>query len=117
MKRDMDLIRKILAETEALPYKTGSFYKIEIEGYSPKQIAYHVDILAEANLIKAAPAGRDMLPLRLTWEGHEFLEASRNDTIWNKALEMTKQVGGVAFEVLKPLLISLLKDAVLEKQP
>ena len=113
MKRDMDLIRKILAETESLPYKSGNICRVEVDGYTPEQVSYHVEILAEANLVKATHLGRETIPHRLTWEGHEFLDASRNDTIWKKALEISKQAGGVAFEVMKSLLIQMAKDAVI----
>jgi hypothetical protein len=51
---------------------------------------------------------------RLTWEGYEFLEASRDEGLWNKAVrEVVSKGGGLAFEVLKQVLVSWVKDAVL----
>ena len=45
-------------------------------------------------------------PLRLTWEGHEFLDAARDDTRWNAAKRtVTSTTGGLAFEFLKAVLI------------
>jgi hypothetical protein len=42
----------------------------------------------------------------LTWKGHEFLEASRDDTRWKQAKEtVVKKAGGVVFELLKEVLI------------
>jgi hypothetical protein len=49
-----------------------------MEGHSREEISYHVLLLAEANLIKAEISTRqtaEYKPKRLTWEGHEFLEA------------------------------------------
>ena len=48
------------------------------------------------------------------WDGYEFLEASRDESLWNKALQqMRSKGGGLVFEVLKQVLISWTKDAVL----
>ncbi len=52
-------------------------------------------------------------PFSLTWQGHEFLEASRNDTFWNKAKEIVKsKCGALSFDVVKALLISMAKESV-----
>ena len=48
---------------------------------------------------------------RLTWEGHDFLAAARNDTIWKKTWASVKDKGvDVSFGLLKELLISGLKE-------
>jgi hypothetical protein len=50
---------------------------------------------------------------RLTWAGHEFYEAARNQTIYNRAKEVILEKGGsLPFVVLNELLISLVKNAV-----
>jgi DNA-binding MarR family transcriptional regulator len=110
MKRDMEIVRKILEEVESFPYRPSKFIHPEIEGYTPEQIDYHIEILEEANLLVASRATRRIIPIRLTWDGHEFLEATRNETAWKKALDVSKQVGGVVFEVFKPLLIQYVRD-------
>ena len=52
MKRDMDLIRKILLRIEESP--DFSFISpFDIEGYETEQISYHIELLDEAGLIKA----------------------------------------------------------------
>jgi hypothetical protein len=51
--------------------------------------------------------------MRMTWAGHEFLDAAREDTRWKKAMDIVRDKGrSVTFEVLKALLISLIKTAV-----
>ena len=46
------------------------------------------------------------LAASLTWEGHEFLEASKNETIWKKANNLIKDKGlGLGYDILKGLLI------------
>ena len=43
--------------------------------------------------------------LKLSWAGHEFLDAARNDTIWHKAGERIKKSGvNVTFTLLSELL-------------
>ena len=40
---------------------------------------------------------------RLTWEGHEFLDKIKNDTVWNKTLKVIKEKG-------LPLALDTVKD-------
>ena len=55
-------------------------------------------LLAEAGLIEATNVssfdGPDWKAKRLTWSGHEFLEASRDQNRWQKALTLIKERGG-----------------------
>ena len=117
MKRDMDLVRKILLELEDAPYESGGL-DLELEGYSPDQISYHVMLLNEAELIEANDlstfGGPKWIPKRLTWAGHEFIEASRDESRWEKAKNIMKEKGsGMAFDVLRSVLIQLMMKAVL----
>lgn len=49
---------------------------------------------------------------RLTWLGHEFLDAARDDGRWEKAKSAISKVGGWSFEVVKHILVELAKDAI-----
>ena len=52
-------------------------------------------------------------PVSLTWQGHEFLETSRNDTFWNNAKTITKsKSGGLSIDIVKALLIAMVKESV-----
>jgi len=51
MKRDMELVRKILLETEARSW-SQSDDPVEVKGYSAEQIAYHIKIMFDAGLIE-----------------------------------------------------------------
>lgn len=115
--RDMDLIRRILATVEDARYTMGEV-ELEFDEYADDVVAYHVLLLHEADLLEAVDfstmGGPAWRPVRLTWEGHEFLEASRDDTRWEKAKQlMTQHGGGMSFEVMKVLLVTLMKSAVL----
>src|SRR5579859_276212 len=102
MKRDMELIRLQLMEVE------GEDPKPDLSKYTEDQRVYHMTLLIEAGLVDGSvinnsegyPAGT--AAIRLTWDGHEFLDASRTDTVWKKALTQIKSKGiSVSFEVLK----------------
>lgn len=52
MKRDMDLVRRILEVIEAHPYSMRGV-ELQPEGYSPEEVTYHVLLLHEAGLLRA----------------------------------------------------------------
>ncbi len=113
MKRDMDLVRNILLAIEADP--TGyPPEELEIEGYTKDQIGYHMLIMIEAGLLEGqevTPMGASCpvgIPTRMTWHGHEFLDACRDVTRWNKAKAIVAKIGGATIEVFKQILIDLM---------
>lgn len=114
MQRDIDLIREILLEVEKKDAPTG-WIDIEIDDYSKEQVSYHVKLLAEAGYLEAKDLTTkyefDWKPVNLTWEGHDFLDAARDNTIWNKAKKnLGNKIVSTSFEVLKSLLVSLSKQ-------
>ena len=79
----------------------------EISGYSDNQVAYHVKILSEAGLLNAqdvsscGPDGFDWIAGSLTWQGHDFLDAAKDDTIWDKAkTTVFKPTASFTFDLL-----------------
>jgi len=104
----MDLVRKILLAIDECDDPWGPKDSIQVEGYSDEVISYHVKLLAQAGLIEAddvsemGPDGFSWWAGSLTWEGHEFLEAVRDETRWNKTKKsVSEKAGGLMFEVLK----------------
>jgi hypothetical protein len=117
MKRDMDLVRAILMDIENGARFDGSLYKVEIPGYSDEIIGYHVMLMSQAGLIMAQDAssldGLDWIPIGLTWDGHEFLDASRDDTRWAMAKDIvSKGAGTLSIEALKIALGTMMKQAI-----
>jgi hypothetical protein len=117
MKRDMDLIREILLKVEELPYD-GGFHDVSIEGHTDDEISYHVLLLKEAGFIEAADlstlGGVCWKPMRLTYSGHEFLDAARSDTVWEKAKTAVVQSTGVlTLEGLKAMLPIVVKRLIM----
>ena len=117
MKRDMDLARSILFAVEENEEDPLGWIELDIPDHSAEEVAYHVMILAEAGLIEAQDLssmdGFDCKPKRLTWYGHEFLDAARSDTLWERAKKETlKQTGGLSLDLLKAALLHLGKQAL-----
>ena len=117
MRRDMDLVRKILLMVESAPSAT-ELLDVEIQGADDELVAHHIQIMMEAGLVHAVDlstdAYDDFRPQYLTWEGHEFLDACRDQGRWDKAKEIVQSKGtAVTVAVLKELLAQLMRSAVL----
>lgn len=106
MERDMELVRLLLLQCET-PTRLD-----ELTVYSQQEILYNLVLMKDAGLIDAYfIEGNDVLPvgfrdLRLTWAGHDFLDAARSDTIWKKAKDEFLKPGiswtfSILFEWLK----------------
>lgn len=93
MGRDMDLIRLLL-----IGHVTGETPP-EIKEYERKDILYHYTLLKDAGFITATFAeGNDVVPdevmyVRVTWLGHEFYDASKDNKIWKFAKENLLKAG------------------------
>ncbi|MBD1396777.1 DUF2513 domain-containing protein [Pontibacter sp. JH31] len=108
MKRDIDLIRQILLQTEELGSLSRSF-ELSIEGYNTNETSYHVKILFQAGYLEAEHIScrefEEWNPISLTWSGHEFLDAARDNTVWNKAKSrIGDKLPTVGFDMLKSIL-------------
>lgn len=109
MKRDMDLIRRILLTAEALPY--GEDFQ-SLEGVSEEQFVTHALWLKEAGLVNAVgmagsgSAARYAIVSGLTWDGTEFVSAMADDSLWEKAKEKFMKPGiSFTLEIVKAWLI------------
>jgi hypothetical protein len=93
MKRDMELIREILLAVEDSVQTQGTI-DLQLSERAPEFVSYQVKCLAEAELIEATDLssmhGFEWKPRSLTWQGHEFLDAARNDTVWKNAMSKLK---------------------------
>lgn len=118
MKRDMDLARRILLEVERTLYQGKPGFSLTIADTSKEELDYHIMLLQEAGLIEAT--GTTYLSRnvkwrikRLTWQGHEFLDAARNENRWNQAKKTISERGGtLTFDVLKAVSTQLTRQAV-----
>ncbi len=117
MKRDWDTIRKILVKLEDVDPKNGALHLSDFPSAEPEKISYHVELLMEATLIygkmsKTIGKGPyDFLAIRLTWQGHEFLDSIRNDKVWNKTKDSFISKGvSMTFELVKSVAIDITRS-------
>lgn len=118
MRRDLDLIRQIVLAVEDLP--GGSLNEeLKVEGRTREEVGYHSYLIIDAGLAKGIDVKylEDTSPIwqitQLTAAGHDFADASRNDTIWKKAKGKIGEHGGAfTIEIVKGVLTKLLKDSL-----
>jgi hypothetical protein len=112
MKRDMDLIRKMLLAIE--DESSGWAPEFQFEGYTPDQVGYHGYLLVDAGLAVGVAMTHDnseapdWIVTHLTWAGHEFAANARKDSRWREALSLIRtKADTVSFAVLGELLAKL----------
>ena len=118
MKRDMELIRKLVLAIEDAP--TGyAPDNLTLEGYTPEQIGYHAHLMIQAGLATGSDvthmgsSSPQAILTSLTWAGHEFADAARDEGRWKKAMGIVQEKGGsVTLSVLTQLLTALMKGAL-----
>ena len=119
MKRNMDLIRAILIQIE----KYGEIRENpDLANYDKAEIGMHVTLMRDHGLIEASVTVAGDGPtyrvvsyriVKMNWEGYDFLEASRNDTIWQRAKKIClENTGGLTFDTLKQCLLDLASQAI-----
>ena len=116
MKIDMDLCRLILFKIED-EYRSTALSNLQIDGYDIEIIAYHCDLLFEAGLIKSYKPtyASDKIYFfsvgALNWEGHDFLDKIRENTMWNRTKNRIKENAlPMTLEVIKTIATSLIND-------
>ncbi|MBX3629336.1 MAG: DUF2513 domain-containing protein [Nitrosomonas sp.] len=108
----MSLVRKILLW--AIDQPNGYMPKNpSFEEYTDEQIGYHIWLMEQAKLINAIEQGAisskspQSIIVSVTWDGHDFADAAKNDVLWKKALNIVLNEGqSFTFDLLKSWLKS-----------
>jgi len=119
MKRDMGLMRSLLLKLEALDEDGQRIYNfgsgdIQIDGYTWAQVNYHYELAEEAGLVDMGGRGamNGIQFRRLTWGGHDFVDAVRDEDIWNKTKAGALAAGGFSFDLVKDLAKGFIRKKV-----
>jgi hypothetical protein len=94
MKRDLDLVRKLLVFFDEKP-DDSPVPVPSINGYSELMIKNHLVLMHEAGFLRCERVRSStdperviyVVPFGLTWEGHEFLQSVKDDGVWRKLNE------------------------------
>jgi hypothetical protein len=108
MKRDLDLVRKILLMSEDAPGRIDEVKLAALDDDADK-LAFHVQLMAEHGLIVGSVTydGFRTRPLsievhRVTWQGFDYLDAIRSPKVWDKAKRViAESVGETSLSVVK----------------
>lgn len=114
MRRDMDLIRRMLIEAEESDEPIRDARLKFMAGDDQRKALYHVELLQGYGLVNATirrTTGADLAVFSidgLTWEGCDYLDAIRSDTVWRKVRDaVTRTLGDVPLMVTKNVCTSL----------
>lgn len=108
MKRNWDTIREILTKLEDVTPEEGCLQLASFPTEQAAEISYHMELLMEAGLVSGqmseefGSGPHDFFATRLTWPGHEFLDAIRSDTVWQKTKKSFVSGGiSMTFDLVK----------------
>lgn len=136
MKRDWDLIRKILTDIEddsdvlkeipEIPRWGDEVYedfesRLNAATREQRRIATHLEMLIESGYIDGISVQRGadlhfsfgLFDPRLTMAGHDLLDTMRSSSVWQKIKDGAKQKGlELTFDVIKALAKEVIKSSV-----
>ncbi|SIS49234.1 DUF2513 domain-containing protein [Salimicrobium salexigens] len=120
MKRNIQVIKYVLEEIESKQSNDSiQFSPDQNDPYPEDMINYHLKLLDEGGYIDAEikglmGGGQVNLIRSITWEGHDLLEALRNDKAVEMAEEKAEKQGSklsdLPIEVVKSLAIASAKQ-------
>ena len=107
MKRNLSLVRSIMLRIEERP--AGADLDIDALAdlhHDRDELVEHVTLMEEAGLLSVIDTSdmqsRDYIIQRMTWDGHEFLDATRDEGVWKKVREKVIGEGSSwTFEIVK----------------
>lgn len=113
----MDLVRAILLRAEEAGYHELSANAFGEEGYDTRVVAAHMQLMHEARLVEAnlftleSEGAIEGHIERLTWAGHDYLDAIRNKGVWAKTKKLVAdKVGSAPLEVFKAVAVKVTLD-------
>ncbi len=108
MKRNWETIREILTLLEETPNTDSMLRLSDFPSDQAFEYSYHSELLIEAGLVegqmfKTISGGpTDFFIQRLTWDGHEFINSIRSETVWGKTKGKFAEKGiDMTFDLVK----------------
>jgi len=110
VKRNDDLMRDLLLEFER--QEDWSLVLPPTMSLEDRERIGHVNLLCDAGLVTRY--SKDSY--RITNEGHDFLDAIRDEGLWQKTKDTVSETGGNAtLEIVKALAIGFLKKKIAQQ--
>jgi Hypothetical protein (DUF2513) len=129
MKRDWETLRWLLIQAESCEAghillclrpginfsTTDTDYRLQFEDEKFEDVIEHILLLRDVGFAEVKELSRTFegitgaAILRLKSAGHDFLEAARNDTVWNQTKQAATKLGGATVETFFQLLLGYAK--------
>lgn len=123
MKLDIDCVRDVLLEFETLDVSCHTVHDFpnSVAKHGLTSIDYTLAKLKEANYISAdirlLPSGYYECYgiFDITFDGHQFLEKIRDNTVWSKTKATASRVGSKAFDVITQIATTVIKELIVSQ--
>lgn len=132
MKLNYDCVRDVLLALEEVltievdddgDYSYNSLFSLDIfklvrlPEYSKVDITYSVLKLIETGYLDAEThnTGSDCLAFcinDITYDGHEFLQAIKSDTVWKDVKKVTKKIGSISIPIISSIASSVISKLI-----
>ena len=110
MKRDDDLLRRILLEYEAWEsYQILLQPRLGMTADEQKWLG-HVYLLVDAGLV--VESGEHAV--RISSKGHDYLATIKDEQNWKRTKDVAAKVGGVTLGIMGDIAVSLMKQKIAE---
>jgi hypothetical protein len=115
MKMNINLIRDILLQSEInkfiFPKFEESIYKrpeLEfLDKYTISEVVYHLKIIEQEKLLQMSFYRNSIEVKDLTAKGHFFLLEIRDNSVWEKTLNISKKIGVSSLTALKDIAVQV----------
>lgn len=118
MKRDMELIRRLLFLIEE---QNDDQKELKLpEDIDRQTMVYHLKLLEQAGYVKNNIDYADDEPYwinsSLTWEGYEFLDSIKNESVWGKIKEtLSSELNDMPLTLIKTVGLEATKQWAFKK--
>lgn len=120
MKFNIECVRDVLLEIESLDFNHSLPFKElaqKLDSYSSDELSYTCLKLYEAGFLKIVikNTGTSVHVVRIidiTYEGHQFLENIRNQSMWDKIKEKAHSIGSISIPVIQQIAGTVLTDSI-----
>ncbi|MEE4288434.1 MAG: DUF2513 domain-containing protein [Erythrobacter sp.] len=110
MKRDMDLIREMLLWMEAQDDRVILLTHFAVFRDDSELTLGHIALLQSAGFVDEPQRA----VLRITWEGHEFLDKVRDPEIWRKTKEGASKLNSWGVKLIGEMATGFIRAKAVE---
>jgi hypothetical protein len=114
MKRDLDLVRRIMLNIEELP--PGPSMQFRMGEVDDPVVLAHIQLMIGAGLVNGkitephGARGAVIIISGLSWDGHEWLETMRDQGLWDQTKAVLAENGAaLSFELVRAVANQILR--------